>query len=201
MGEKFPYPTAEHYREPRDPLEVIDDELRLYPDARSMREGLVAIGRIYQNTEMLYCMKKYAYLVNVATIMTGAGPSKHGIDNDFYSGTILGTHALVKPAPKPLRQHVLSLDVLSGYSPWSEGFDPDSTILREILEELVEYRDGGWHELFEAQPLDHQERIMDMGARLYEDVRLPDERNRRWDSFASGYLYAVNLIYGEMTAE
>lgn len=201
MSERYSYPEAEHYIEPRNPLEVIDEELRFYPDASSMREGLIAIGRIYQNTELLYCMKKYAYLVSVASIMSGNGPEKPGIDNDFYAGAILGTHVMVKPAPKPVRQRVLRIDVLDGYSPWSDGFDPDHEILKEALEELAHYKDGEWRELFDDQPAEHQERIMDLGGRMYEDIASAQTRNQRWESFTSGYLFAANLIYSGFSGE
>ena len=194
MAEAYPYPEQEHYEEPKNPLQVIDEELRIYRDSEDFRRGVITIGRIYKDTDLMYCFKKYAYLMNVANISVGRGSSGSGIDADFYGGTILGMHSMLKPAPKPLRQRLLRTDTLEDYSPWSDPEDQDNAALGQAVTQLASFQAGEWTELFELQPLEHQERITNMGIRLYQDVENGHERNKRWESFAAGYLFSSNLI-------
>lgn len=202
MNEHYPYPDIEHYEEPKNPLQVLDEELRFYPDGESLRGGVVAIGRIYQNTELLYCFKKYACLMNVVSTVANPEQPRLSIDNDFYAGTILGTHVMAKPAPKHIRRRMLGIDVLEDYSPWSEsGIDPANQSLQLALEELAHYKKDEWRELLELQPEEHQERILDLGQRLFEDIPDAKMRNDRWESFTAGYLFASNLIYSGFALE
>lgn len=192
MSNNHPYPAAEYCRPPQDPVDVIEDELRIYPDAYSLRQGIVAISRIYKRTQFLLCAEKYAFLMQVAQGGTANDATgRPGLDKGFFAGEVFATHTLLKTVDKPTRQTVLSTDILQDYCNGPTDIDPDNVVLRQAVEELFDFRNHSWPDIMKKQDPRLQEKLIDTAARVYQDV--PNANTSR-NSFIAGYLFSGNLM-------
>jgi len=196
----YPYPDAEHLPQPLSPYDVIDEELRIYQSGAQFREGVIGIGRIYDNTPLLIGFKKYARLLNIAQMTTAVTTEleRPAMASNFYIGEVFATHASVRPMPKPIRQFVLAQDYLSQYGRGRTDIDPQNQLLKLACAELLDFRDNDWQDLFARQNDLYQEKLVDATVRMYEDI--PNAGHAE-DDFMAGYLYAANLIFLAVTRD
>lgn len=198
MAAEFSYPPTEHYVFPKDTVEVLDDELHYYRDGSSFRAGVIGLGRMYAKTPFLLSCKKYATLMRLACHGAEQPGPALALDPHFYAGEILATHRLLRPAPKLARQHVLWQDILEPYADGPTDFDPSNDLLKEAVDELTEFRDHTWQELFDQQYPKMQEKLVDVTVRMYDDI---PNAGVSEDRFTTGYLFAANLIVSALNPD
>lgn len=196
MISNYPYPTAEHLEPLHTPYDVIDEELRLYPAGRDMREGIIGISRIYEHTPLLVGFKKYARLLDIAhhaiNISAATELTSPSVAANFYVGEVLATHISVKPMPRAIRQYVLGQDFLYQFGHGMYDIDPDNEVLRLICNDLIEFREQTWRETLDKQDEEYQEKLFDLVIRMFDDT--PDVGGAE-DDVMAGYLFAANLIF------
>ncbi len=204
MTEYAPQPLTDTYRLPTCPVEVLEDELRTYPDAASFKEGLSVLSTIYGKTTLAQSFARASRLLFMANYQNGLlfgsniNPARH-IDAEFYGGSILGLHSVVRPMQSDQRRWVYMSDTLGLIDPSHFG-DQASEAVQQGMDYMADYRSEGWVKTFEeALPDDVQFKVYEAATTILEGPQSEASSTivaQKYcvDTFMAGYTYAVDSV-------
>lgn len=192
MSDNYSYPVSEYYMPPDSPEEVLEEELRLYPDGRSYREGITTIKKIYGDAHFMRGVRKYTRLMSLARVSGDEQQSRsHTHELDIYAGGVVAVHAALSPMPKYLRRAVLSHDFLEDLDPQDEDLMEVRDVLAGIVQRLGLIQNGGWMDLLDQEPAELQDVIYRTAARVYEDV--PNSHQNE-TAFLAGFMQVSDMV-------
>lgn len=180
------YPDAEYRKRATTLTDVLEEELGFYPDGPSFRGGLIAIGRMYEQTKLMQNFIHFAKLAVIASVSHGEGVDPGTIAPNFLAGETLAIHAILKPRDMFERRFYLRQNIIG-----SMNQNSGEEVFEAALEHLADHRAGGWEHVFDRQVALHQELLVEATIRAFDDQ--PNARTAETD-FLAGYLYAGNLI-------
>jgi hypothetical protein len=184
---QLPYPEAEYRKPATTAPDILEEELGFYADGPSFRAGIVAISRIYEDTDLMRSFTSCSRLAVIGALAQGKQePSPNGLALHFLAGETLAMHASLRPATSFVRQRILGYDLLGAMQD-----QQDKTLIHQAMADIAIHRAGTWQELLDAQTPEHQELLVEATARMYEDI--PNVGSTEND-FMAGYLYADDVI-------
>ena len=102
------YPEREHLETPTNAFEVIEGELRLYPDGVSFRNALNGLHKIYGRSLYGISLQTYAIRVSAARVLqTGNHHDLDDYSRMWYAGSMLGVYAASLDIEPKLRSVVV----------------------------------------------------------------------------------------------
>lgn len=125
MELRRPWPQAENLARPENAFDVIESELRLYPNDAAFRTGILGLSRKYDRTPFLQSVQEYA--ANAAYAKVLVNQQKTDLETGSlvaFGGGILGLHAAVMPLGSERRRlAVMCYPVIAGTA---DDYDDDS---------------------------------------------------------------------------
>lgn len=191
MANKYPYPEAEHYTFPGTAAELIQDELRLYPDGPSFRTNIVGLSRMYETTPLLTSCRKYATYMQLAAYSCDQAGVASQLDNDFYAGEVYAIHAMGSLLPTDTKRYLLRYNAFEKYEMSDPASSERGALIKGLIEQLAEYRKETWKLVRDTQAIYIQERLADIAILAYSDIPNAGERE---DGFMAGYLFSGKII-------
>lgn len=194
MSETYPYPAAEHYVFPTNPIEMMDEHLRRYIDGEQSRSEIIANGHYYKNTRLYTALKDYAAISQHA--LTGSVDRGHAVIEryrmDFHAGSICALHNNLHPGPHKLKEFVLSNDPLHPLHQQNIDTADNEKFIEDVAADMVAWHNGGAQEFLEQQDEEFTLRLQLIAESTYRGV---DSALEREQSFMDGYLFTCNLVW------
>lgn len=193
MHKPYPYPEREHTT---IEIETFDDalafELSIHPNGFEFRYGLSAISKLYAASPLLRSMRQSAQLVGLSRAL--AGHAEHYpqlFDQDFYRGSQLGMHTVLRAVTRQARQAALMTDYFYMYRTTEGRYEFQNDDLTAYADGYKEWCAGGFFESLCEEPESFQQLIFESAMRMYDDV--PNARSNE-DAFMAGFMLAKDSI-------
>jgi len=180
-----------------NPAQVIEDELKVYRDSQSFREGLFSIHRLYieSKASMALSMQKYAVMAYRAKAFKDSVEVQQGVANvDFYYGGILAMHAYTSCFNNHVRSHILrQYNEVAVPEP-----DDAQKIALQRMAVCLEFIDEPYA-IFDCINDNYHGDMLVEAVERYADLVEDSEQIETQQSFLSGYHFGFENCYSAHT--
>lgn len=185
------YPVREHV-EPIDNVSAaIDFEISAHANAPEFRIGLNTLSKLYGKAPFLYSLQELARFMDLSHVVNGLADKPRGCDNDFYAGTVLGMHSVLRPMSKDDRQAILQHDIFYDVKTDSGTHRFENEHILAITNSLHAWRMEGFFVTYSAMPADERMALKTAAEKVYSDHADPEANIQ---SFIAGYTYVDQMI-------
>lgn len=194
MSEKYPYPAAEHYVFPKNPIEMMDEHLRRNFDPERSRSEIIANGHYYKETPLYRALSSYGFISQQA-LMKRMDTGQAVIERyrmDFHAGAICALHNNLHPGPHNVKESVLSNDPLYPLHERDIDTSENVTFIENIAAHMLEWHEGGSQEFLAEQDDEFSMRLQLIAESTYRGM---DNALECEQSFIDGYLFSCNLTW------
>lgn len=193
MAEQYPYPNQEHYETPKNQIEQLQEEFRMYPVQDDVRSNLLGLREMYGNMPCMQAVERYATIAG--TLRSDSDPRVEVLNRDFYDGALLGVHVNVAPSPLDIKRKVLYTDVLQHLDENPKEEEIISNITT-YMEQWAGGRKNSWRKFLDGLDMMYCDTATELAWVLYEGW---DDSEERQLDFMAGFAFATSLV--EQTAQ